>query len=251
MVWFIDWCTIVSAHSGIWKVMHFVQFGWSAYANGGQTGSQIGEGPRRGRWQFSACGWHFQAHLRNVHQCAIDRFKIGFPGSAGSPNACPGTRMFVRKIAAASRNISHGRHTSRKRKSIIISHTALHAQLTCYSYRSVFFFLQIHRDLSGEAAQLMADYSRIAVGIDKEWLLACIPECWAAFVTLKVEYYKGKQKLHWGLWFTCLQWARAKDKRQPEVLIFIFNHFVLFVVSMSNAHGYAWQLWLIIMQRLA
>lgn len=53
------------------------------------------------------------------------------------------------------------------------------------------YFFQIHRDLSGEAAQLMTEYSQINVGIDKEWLLACIPECWTAFVTLKAEYYKG------------------------------------------------------------
>lgn len=38
----------------------------------------------------------------------------------------------------------------------------------------------------------MTEYSQINVGINKEWLSSSIPECWAAFVTLKAEYYKGK-----------------------------------------------------------
>lgn len=50
---------------------------------------------------------------------------------------------------------------------------------------------QIHRDLSGEAAQLMLEYSKIHHTINTEDLLKFIPECWAAFVSLKAEYYKG------------------------------------------------------------
>lgn len=40
----------------------------------------------------------------------------------------------------------------------------------------------------------MMEYQRISVAIDKEWLSECIPECWTAFVSLKVEYYKGMSK---------------------------------------------------------
>lgn len=54
------------------------------------------------------------------------------------------------------------------------------------------FVFQIHRDLSGEAAQLMLEYNKIHTSIDTEWMHTYIPECWAAFVPLKAEYYKGK-----------------------------------------------------------
>lgn len=37
----------------------------------------------------------------------------------------------------------------------------------------------------------MAEYSQINMGVNEEWMLSCIPECWAAFITLKAEYYKG------------------------------------------------------------
>lgn len=61
-----------------------------------------------------------------------------------------------------------------------------------------FFFLvyrlprrfQIHRDLSGEAAQLMLEYKKIHSTINNDFHTN-IPECWAAFVPLKSEYYKG------------------------------------------------------------
>lgn len=57
----------------------------------------------------------------------------------------------------------------------------------------VLFFLswQIHRDLSGEAAQLMSEYNRIHTSTDTEWMHTYIPECWAALIPLKAEYYKG------------------------------------------------------------
>lgn len=54
------------------------------------------------------------------------------------------------------------------------------------------FLNQIHRDLSGEAAQLMLEYNKIHLGIDTEWMHTYVPECWAALVPLKAEYYKGK-----------------------------------------------------------
>lgn len=57
----------------------------------------------------------------------------------------------------------------------------------------VFNCKQIHRDLSGEAAQLMVEYTKLHAGIDTEWMHTYIPECWTAFVPLKAEYYKGER----------------------------------------------------------
>lgn len=37
----------------------------------------------------------------------------------------------------------------------------------------------------------MLEYNRIHTSIDTEWMHTYIPECWAAFVPLKAEYYKG------------------------------------------------------------
>lgn len=54
----------------------------------------------------------------------------------------------------------------------------------------------IHRDLSGEAAQLMLEYNKIHTSIDTEWMHTYIPECWAAFVPLKAEYYKALAHYH-------------------------------------------------------
>lgn len=54
---------------------------------------------------------------------------------------------------------------------------------------------QVHRDLSGEAAQLMEEYSNIQLSIDTDWMHTYIPECWSAFVPLKMEYYKGNRQI--------------------------------------------------------
>lgn len=51
--------------------------------------------------------------------------------------------------------------------------------------------IDYQRDLSGECAQLMLEYNKIHTSIDTEWMHTYIPECWAAFVPLKAEYYKG------------------------------------------------------------
>lgn len=37
----------------------------------------------------------------------------------------------------------------------------------------------------------MLEYRKIHTSIDTEWMHTYIPECWAAFVPLKAEYYKG------------------------------------------------------------
>lgn len=38
----------------------------------------------------------------------------------------------------------------------------------------------------------MMEYTKIHTSIDTEWMHTYIPECWAALVPLKAEFYKGK-----------------------------------------------------------
>lgn len=38
----------------------------------------------------------------------------------------------------------------------------------------------------------MMEYTKIHMSIDTEWMHTYIPECWAALVPLKAEFYKGK-----------------------------------------------------------
>lgn len=55
----------------------------------------------------------------------------------------------------------------------------------------MFSFNQIHRDLSGESAQLNLEYKNINLCIQTDEVYTYVPECWSGFVTLKAEYYKG------------------------------------------------------------
>lgn len=54
----------------------------------------------------------------------------------------------------------------------------------------------MHRDLSGEAAQLTLEYSEIHMSIQTDDIHTYIPECWAGFVPLKSEYYKALAHYH-------------------------------------------------------
>ena len=49
----------------------------------------------------------------------------------------------------------------------------------------------MHRDLSGEAAQLTMEYNDIHLSIQTDDIHTYIPEFWASLVPLKSEYYKG------------------------------------------------------------
>lgn len=49
----------------------------------------------------------------------------------------------------------------------------------------------LHRDLSGEAAQLSVEYNEIHLHIQSSETHTYLPECWAGLVPLKAEYYKG------------------------------------------------------------
>lgn len=54
----------------------------------------------------------------------------------------------------------------------------------------------MHRDLSGEAAQLTLEYTEIHNCIQTDEIHNFIPECWAGFVPLKAEYYKAVAHYH-------------------------------------------------------
>lgn len=54
----------------------------------------------------------------------------------------------------------------------------------------------MHRDLSGEAAQLTMEYTEIHNCIQTDDIHTFIPECWAGFVPLKSEYYKAVAHYH-------------------------------------------------------
>lgn len=65
------------------------------------------------------------------------------------------------------------------------------------SFNSKFHFVvQMHRDLSGEAAQLTMEYTEIHNCIQTDDIHTFIPECWAGFVPLKSEYYKAVAHYH-------------------------------------------------------
>lgn len=72
----------------------------------------------------------------------------------------------------------------------------------------------------------MTEYSQINMGIDKEWLLSCIPECWSAFVTLKAEYYKGMKYLL-TYFFLSITVIIQKDKHFMDYLSTNFVTFLL------------------------
>lgn len=55
---------------------------------------------------------------------------------------------------------------------------------------------QIHKDLSGEAAQLQSEYLLVHASIRSDDIQTFMPECWAGFVPLKAEYYKALAHYH-------------------------------------------------------
>lgn len=70
---------------------------------------------------------------------------------------------------------------------------SLYARL--FSFNS-YYIDQMHRDLSGEAAQLTMEYTEIHNCIQTDDIHTFIPECWAGFVPLKSEYYKAVAHYH-------------------------------------------------------
>ncbi|XP_055711132.1 rhophilin-2 isoform X2 [Phlebotomus papatasi] len=54
----------------------------------------------------------------------------------------------------------------------------------------------LHRDLSGEAAQLTMEYNDMHMSIQSSETHTYLPECWAGLVPLKAEYYKALSHYH-------------------------------------------------------
>ncbi|XP_059618504.1 rhophilin-1 [Phlebotomus argentipes] len=54
----------------------------------------------------------------------------------------------------------------------------------------------LHRDLSGESAQLTMEYNDMHMSIQSSETHTYLPECWAGLVPLKAEYYKALSHYH-------------------------------------------------------
>lgn len=86
----------------------------------------------------------------------------------------------------------------------------------------------IHRDLSGEAAQLTLEYQEIHQCIQTDDIHTYIPECWSGFVPLKSEYYKALSHYH------ASKSIKAKDAVDGEVVEHKENSFVFDESSLNG-----------------
>ncbi|XP_031627706.1 rhophilin-2-A [Contarinia nasturtii] len=84
----------------------------------------------------------------------------------------------------------------------------------------------IHRDLSGEAAQLMLEYNKINMSIDTD-AHTYIPECWAAFVPLKAEYYKALAHYHAAISIDINNTKTQENSKRDEFRLSNNNSFAL------------------------
>lgn len=59
-----------------------------------------------------------------------------------------------------------------------------------------FQYLQLYKDLAGEANQLAKKYTEIHTTIQSNETHSYLPECWVGLVPMKAEYYKGLAHFH-------------------------------------------------------
>lgn len=78
----------------------------------------------------------------------------------------------------------------------------------------------LHRDLSGEATQLMVEYNGIHNSIQSNDTHTYLPECWAGLVPLKAEFYKAMAHFHAAKSITIPKPSQATspDKQQLKKL---------------------------------